>query len=139
MLTLFLMFSCAKEPAATEASPPPAVQEAPAAEAPAAAEENAAKDDKPAFMKQTFVDPLKDPAGAYAQCKERVEGPETAGECSTDADCAKAGCSKEVCVSTATAADFNTTCDTQACFRALDSCGCVEGVCSWTLIESEAG
>lgn len=77
--------------------------------------------------------PIRTPRTIYEACRERVEGPEAAGECATDADCAKAGCSGEVCVTAATAADLTTTCDVLDCFRVLDTCGCVEGVCSWSV------
>ncbi len=73
------------------------------------------------------------PAQAYAACRDRLELPEVAGECTTDADCSKAGCSQEVCVAAATAPDVMTTCEILPCFAALDTCGCQEGMCSWTL------
>ena len=72
-----------------------------------------------------------DPAALYASCRERVEGPEADGECATDADCAAAGCSREVCVSAATAAQIMTACDVEECFAVLSSCGCQAGRCQW--------
>ena len=76
---------------------------------------------------------LGDPAQLYGSCKQRVEGAEAAGECKVDADCARAGCSKEVCVTATLAPTVNTMCDTQPCFAVLDTCGCHEGLCSWTI------
>lgn len=66
-------------------------------------------------------------------CVERVEGASTSGECADDAGCTKAGCSQEVCVPTQAVADIMTTCERLPCFQRLDTCGCHEGVCSWTL------
>lgn len=71
----------------------------------------------------------------YEGCRVRVEGAETSGECATDADCARTGCSGEVCVASASAGDVVTTCEVLPCFAALDACGCHEGVCGWTLKE----
>ncbi len=71
----------------------------------------------------------------YEGCRVRVEGVETSGECATDADCARTGCSGEVCVASASAGDVVTTCEVLPCFAALDACGCHEGVCGWTLKE----
>ena len=78
---------------------------------------------------------MADPADLYATCKDRVEGPSAAGECTTDADCVTAGCSGEVCAAKASAEGLMTTCEIRPCFAALDTCGCVEGVCSWALKE----
>ena len=82
--------------------------------------------------------PITDnPESLYETCRVRVEGSSESGECKTDADCATAGCSSEVCVSKATAASgLNTTCEVLPCFSVLDSCGCIEGTCSWALKES---
>jgi eight-cysteine-cluster-containing protein len=71
----------------------------------------------------------------YGMCRERVEGRETPGECVSDADCQKAGCSGEVCVAVPQAAGMMTTCEIRPCYAALDSCGCQEGLCRWTLKE----
>jgi hypothetical protein len=38
-------------------------------------------------------------ADLYEGCRRRVEGAEVAGECATDADCVRAGCSQEICLS----------------------------------------
>ncbi|MBN1336206.1 MAG: eight-cysteine-cluster domain-containing protein [Deltaproteobacteria bacterium] len=75
------------------------------------------------------------PALLYAQCRDRLEGPEEPGECTTDADCAVAGCSSEVCTTAVRAPDVITTCEVLPCFGALQACGCREGVCSWTIVE----
>ena len=72
-------------------------------------------------------------ADMYEQCRVRVEGRESAGECATDADCAAVGCSGEVCVSKTMAAGLATTCEVLPCFAVLDTCGCSAGVCSWAL------
>ncbi|MDP2308227.1 MAG: hypothetical protein Q8P18_19570 [Pseudomonadota bacterium] len=76
------------------------------------------------------------PTEAYLGCKDRVEGVETAGECTTDADCAKTGCSQEVCVAKANAGDVMTTCEILTCFSVLEACGCHEGLCSWSLADA---
>lgn len=73
------------------------------------------------------------PAALYESCRSRVEGRESAGECETDADCMATGCSGEVCVTKEMAAGMATTCEILPCFAALDTCGCVQGVCSWAL------
>lgn len=75
------------------------------------------------------------PASLYAECRDRVEGREKDGECATDADCAKAGCSSEVCVTATLAPEVMTTCEARPCFAVLDTCGCVEGRCSWSLAQ----
>jgi eight-cysteine-cluster-containing protein len=77
--------------------------------------------------------PETTPAALYAECASRVEGPEADGECSTDADCTRAGCGSEVCATTAAAADLMTTCEDRPCFAVLDTCGCHDGRCTWTL------
>lgn len=73
------------------------------------------------------------PASLYGLCRARVEGPEAPAECTTDAECGRTGCSQEVCAPIAKAGDVMTTCEILPCFRALDTCGCQEGVCSWSL------
>lgn len=73
------------------------------------------------------------PESLYGACRDRVEGIQIAGECTTDADCARAGCSQEVCVPARQVGDVMTTCEILPCFNALDACGCHEGMCSWTL------
>lgn len=79
------------------------------------------------------IQPIRTPRALYELCHDRLELPEAPGECAADADCAKAGCSGEVCVTAKAAADIATTCDYADCFTVLDTCGCVAGVCAWTL------
>jgi eight-cysteine-cluster-containing protein len=73
------------------------------------------------------------PEALYESCRSRVEGRESPAECETDADCMSTGCSGEVCVTKEMAAGMATTCEMLKCFEVLDACGCVEGVCSWSL------
>jgi eight-cysteine-cluster-containing protein len=73
------------------------------------------------------------PAELYASCKDRMENPQAAGECKADADCAKAGCSMEVCTTAAQSKEINTICDSKPCFKVVDACGCHDGMCTWTL------
>lgn len=94
--------------------------------------------DAPTTAAPTTAAPSSDitaptPESLYGQCRARVEGVEAPGECTVDADCAKAGCSQEVCLPAAKAPDVMSTCEILPCFRALETCGCHDGVCSWTL------
>lgn len=73
------------------------------------------------------------PAELYAQCHDRVEMPQADGECTTDADCTRAGCGAEVCTAVASAEGLMSTCEDRICFHVLDACGCHEGRCTWTL------
>ena len=73
------------------------------------------------------------PQTLYAACHDRVELPQADAECESDEDCAKAGCSQEVCTTATQAAEINTICDVQPCFSVLEACGCTEGTCTWTL------
>lgn len=53
------------------------------------------------------------------------------GVCTTDADCVRAGCNDELCVTED--AQFVSTCDAtpaKSC-RRQDQCGCVNGLCAW--------
>lgn len=77
----------------------------------------------------------QDAASLYNACLQRVEGSEVAGECTVDADCAVAGCSREVCLPAAKAPEVITTCEVLPCFSVLSSCGCKEGLCNWTVTE----
>lgn len=55
------------------------------------------------------------------------------GECSVDSDCARAGCSSQLCVPASEAPGIATTCEylpEYACY-AQTTCGCVEGRCAW--------
>lgn len=69
----------------------------------------------------------------YEGCRERVEWIETPGECSSDEDCTRGGCNREVCAPSAGIAEVMTTCEIRLCYHALDACGCVDGVCQWAL------
>jgi eight-cysteine-cluster-containing protein len=75
------------------------------------------------------------PAELYAQCHDRMEKPEADDECKSDGDCAIAGCSREVCTSKSAAATVFTTCERKPCFRAVTTCGCNEGHCTWALAD----
>ena len=77
--------------------------------------------------------PLPSPEELYATCEARVEGPSVEGECASDADCGTAGCAAEVCTTRTAAADVTTTCENKLCFSILDTCGCVDGQCSWSI------
>ena len=54
-------------------------------------------------------------------------------ECSTDADCAAAGCSGQICTTATKAADIITTCEYRDEYSCLQytNCGCTEGKCNW--------
>jgi eight-cysteine-cluster-containing protein len=140
---MVLAIGCAKsgaadEPVEPEAAPVAAEVEATPADAPVASE-NTQLVRPPAMITPGGGLPIADPAAAYARCQTRVEGPSNAGECTTDDDCARVGCSSELCVSKETAASgLMTTCEVLPCFSVLDSCGCVEGMCSWALVEASA-
>jgi len=57
----------------------------------------------------------------------------TYSECVKDSDCAKAGCSGQLCVKASEAKTIVTTCewkDEYACYQS-GKCGCVEGKCDW--------
>ena len=74
----------------------------------------------------------------YEQCRDRVEGRQMPSECTTDADCVATGCSGEVCLPRSMADGLVTTCEVLPCFAVLDSCGCVEGSCSWSVKDDHA-
>ncbi len=73
------------------------------------------------------------PASLYAQCQDRLEQPQAEGECTTDADCTTGGCGGEVCSTPAGLADWMSTCEVKPCFKAVEACGCREGMCTWSL------
>lgn len=107
---LFVVFACSS-------SPPSAVQ--PTVE--------------PAPV-QAVQPPSASAAELYAECREAVEGPTEAGECSADADCEAVGCSGEMCVTKeVAAAGIMSPCVERPCHAVLDTCGCVEGTCRWSL------
>ena len=128
-------------PAAPTAAEPvvaPVAPDAPspdAADAPEPSAQAPASEPGAAAVADAGATPTADPLDLYNSCKERVEGRETPGECTSDADCVKAGCSGEVCVAAELAAGMMTTCEVRPCFAALDACGCVEGLCRWSLKE----
>jgi len=73
-------------------------------------------------------------AARYAECKERVELPESGGECAVDDDCAPGGCNLTVCTTTAAVQEgLMTSCDVEPCAEILKECGCVSGRCQWSL------
>ena len=73
-------------------------------------------------------------ADQYALCKVRVEGSDTPGECTADSDCQRAGCSRELCISSTEAAlGVMSTCEVRPCFAVLSACGCHDGVCAWSV------
>lgn len=55
-------------------------------------------------------------------------------ECSTNNDCAPAGCSSQICASADKASEIITTCEYReeySCLK-LTSCGCVNNKCAWS-------
>lgn len=130
---LLIVFLACAGPRAVDAVPPVA-EESPTGTNPVAV---AAPPAPPApqdpVVAATAGGQESDPAALYEQCRVRVEGVSEPGECATDADCARAGCSSEVCVATARKAESVTTCEILPCFDVLSSCGCVEGVCAWSV------
>lgn len=55
------------------------------------------------------------------------------GECASDADCVRAGCSSQLCVPASQANDTASTCEylpEYACL-AQTTCGCIDGKCGW--------
>lgn len=127
-VVLVLAVACGGSTRAPEASVPPVPVDAPS-EAPSDAPD---VPDPPPDGPATLPTPEK----LYEMCEARVEGPSMEGECTTDADCATAGCAGEVCTTTAASADVMTTCEAKLCFKILDTCGCVDGQCSWSLKDS---
>jgi len=75
----------------------------------------------------------KTPRALYDECHDRVESPEAPSECSADSDCTRTGCGSEVCTTVAAAKEVMSTCEVLPCFSVLESCGCNEGTCQWTL------
>lgn len=121
-LLVFALVACGPPTAPPPGQPPP--REAPAeAQRPPMPEGG---------LKPLSEAPLDDPAAMLEACRDRVEGPERPQECSSDADCTTAGCSSEVCLPRAAAAQVQTTCEVLPCFMALGTCGCHEQQCTWT-------
>ncbi|MDI6721157.1 MAG: eight-cysteine-cluster domain-containing protein, partial [Candidatus Aenigmarchaeota archaeon] len=55
-------------------------------------------------------------------------------ECASDTDCTPAGCSSQICTTSAKAPSVITTCEMReeyACLRQT-SCSCIEGRCAWS-------
>lgn len=90
-------------------------------------------DAAPALAPDALASTLQSPLAIHDRCRDRVELPEAGGECTTDADCAKAGCSGEVCTTTRAAAELVTSCERETCFDVLDTCRCQAGTCGWTV------
>ena len=126
--------ACASSP--PEATPPPATSPADAPSSGAAVPLVPVTPAAGSGTREAVAAAGLTPASLYEQCRGRVEGRESPGECDTDADCTATGCSGEVCVTQEAAAGMMTTCEMLKCFEALDTCGCVEGVCSWSLKDS---
>jgi len=76
--------------------------------------------------------PAPDPQALYESCVDRVEPPQQPGECESDADCQKTGCSSEMCVATSHG-ELMTTCEVEPCFAVLQTCGCHDGQCTWSV------
>ena len=89
-------------------------------------------------MNEVLTQSGASPLALYEGCRERVEGPSTAGECSADSDCVKTGCSQELCVA-ASASELMSTCEILPCFSVLKECGCVEGICAWQIEDEPPG
>lgn len=109
-------------------------------EAPAAPRSQPAAPSDPVVLPKPTTSGLP-PAGStrsaaelYSECEERVEGRSVAGECQSDADCQRAGCSGELCISKQEAAlGPMSTCEVRPCFAVLQACGCQEGICRWSV------
>ena len=58
-------------------------------------------------------------------------------ECTTDSDCAVAGCSGQICTTAEEAPGILTTCEYKEEYTCLEltGCGCVEGTCVWAPTE----
>lgn len=141
-LALALLLSCGGPPAAPAPdAPAPAAQPATSPAAPPAAAPAATPPAPPAdaAVAPTASAPVAAAPALDAMCRQRVEGPEADGECTTDADCATGGCSGEVCAPAAAIGELMTTCEVQPCFELLDRCGCHDGRCTWTLKAAPAG
>jgi len=129
-LAFLVVIGCSQKNGAPEPSETPA-SETPAAEAPATETPAAETPSNDGAAEAEAEAPT--PEGLYEECKARVEGPQAEGECEADADCKAAGCSTEVCTTVANANGIMTTCEGKLCFKILDTCGCNEGQCTWSL------
>jgi len=66
-------------------------------------------------------------------CSSAPPPEEVTSACTQDSDCARAGCSGQLCVVASAAADTITTCafrEEYVCFQQA-TCGCVDGRCDW--------
>ncbi len=74
-----------------------------------------------------------DPPSRPEWLMEGDAGGTAGGECSSDQDCARGGCSGTVCAAKEEAADTITTCEWRPqyeCYRTA-KCGCFDGRCGW--------
>jgi eight-cysteine-cluster-containing protein len=139
LLTILGCSGARTTPAAPEASPAPtpAPEQVGSAPVPTAGEGTLVS--APGGGEPASAEPARTPADLYAACRDRIEGPETDGECKSDADCVRAGCSQEVCAPSALAPEIVTTCEMLPCFKAVEACGCHDGRCTWTVREALPG
>lgn len=132
-LLLSLLIACGNKTAPMPENPPDgaAEQEAPDGENDGAADGEDPNEDG---EKPDAETEKPTPQSLYEECFDRVEGRQAEGECTTDEDCVPVGCSKETCVTKAVAEEgAMSTCEDRLCFKVLDTCGCNEGQCSWSL------
>jgi eight-cysteine-cluster-containing protein len=118
-LWILLLAACAQRPSTVAVAP----EAAPAEREPVAAAPGSGSGFAGAF----------DPQSLYEGCRDRVEGTETDGECTADADCVKTGCSSELCIAKSAAAGVMSTCEVRTCFQVLESCACQQGHCRWVV------
>jgi len=131
---LALCVGCAKTPTVSEDQAVESTQAAETVERSAPVEASEGK----MLIRPTQPIVVDDPVKAYEECKTRVEGVSTEGECAADTDCVATGCSKELCVSKVAAADgLVSPCEVLPCFAVLDTCGCQEGACVWSVKGAE--
>lgn len=122
-LLVVLLVGCGRRATVATGDPPP----------PELVERSGGADDGSPGPAGGSLGPAATPQELFASCEGRVEQPEQDGECASDGDCVRAGCSSEVCTSRPSAADIMTTCEILPCFDVLDACGCVQGRCRWSL------
>lgn len=148
-LLLVILLACGRGSSSSPGTPPPSA--APESEEPSKPSEPEPEPDPESELES---EPVSDPspakpalpaappdasaapadaAAAYAACEARLEQPESAGECTSDDDCAPAGCSGERCITRVAAKDLMGTCEVLPCFEVVDTCGCDAGTCRWTL------
>ncbi|MEM6927645.1 MAG: hypothetical protein AAF602_12000 [Myxococcota bacterium] len=121
-MMLWWLAACSAKPGAPAAPDTPVPGPAPVAEpAPAPA--------------PTPTPVAADPAALYAECRDRVESPQSSGECEADGDCQTSGCSNELCIAKS-AGQMMSACDMRPCFEVLEACGCHDGQCTWTVADA---